>query len=102
MDYILTIDNVDEAADIMESIDCIDREGATYLTNGGEITVSLGNGLWEIKKSKNRLYYIYCNQNRVFMLHACYKQKGKAEKKDIDLGRKRMKEIQTREGKESK
>jgi phage-related protein len=36
------------------------------------------------------------------MLHACYKQKGKAEKNDIDLGKRRMKEIKTREGKKTK
>ena len=99
LDYILTIDDVDEVADIMETMECVDQEGAIYLINGGENTRLLGDGLWEIKKGKNRLYYIYCSQNRVYMLHACFKQKGKAETNDIDLGKKRMKEIQTNERK---
>jgi len=99
MEYILSIEKIDEVADIMETIERIDRKGAKYLTSGAEFTVPLGSGLWEIKKSKNRIYYIYCKQNRVFFLHACYKQKGKAEKKDIIIGKKRMKEIKEREEK---
>jgi len=81
----------------METIDTVDLVGASYLVSGGEDTRTLGNGLWEIKKSKHRLYYVYCIENRVFMLHACYKQKGKAEKKDIDIGKRRMKEILAQE-----
>ncbi len=96
-DYILEIDDIDEVADIMETIEQIDQKGAVYLINGGEITRSLGEGLWEIKKCKNRFYYIYCSCNRVYMLHACYKQKGRAEINDIDLGKKRMKEMQLKE-----
>jgi phage-related protein len=92
-EYILKIDNLDEVADIMETIETVDLVGASYLISGGEDTRSLGNGLWEIKKSKHRFYYVYCLGNRVYMLHACYKQKGKAEKSDIDTGKRRMKDI---------
>lgn len=97
MDYILKLDNVVDAHDILETLDRIDMEGASYLITGGETTRSLGDGLWEIKMSKHRLYYIYCCEKRVFILHACFKQKQKAESKDIEIGKKRMKEIMIRE-----
>jgi phage-related protein len=93
IDYILQIDDLQEAADIRETLANIDEEGARYLIDGGEITRSLGDGLWEIKKEKHRFYYVYCSGNIVYILHACYKQKQKAEKCDIELGRKRMIEI---------
>lgn len=96
MEYITQIDDIDEAAEIYETLDRIDREGACYLVHGNEKTRTLGDGLWEIKKSNNRIYYIYCSHNRVFMLHACRKQKNKAETNDIDIGKRRMKEIQAR------
>jgi phage-related protein len=92
-DYITSIDDIDETADIMETLDNIDEKGACYLLSGEEVTRSLGDGLFELKKSKHRMYYLYCNGNHVYMLHACYKQKNKAEKNDIEIGKKRMKEI---------
>ena len=97
MDYITSIDDIDETADIMETLDNIDEKGACYLISGEEVTRSLGDRLWELKKSKHRLYYLYCSGNRVYVLHACYKQKTKAEKTDIEIGMKRMKEIQKKE-----
>jgi len=54
----------------------------------------LSRGLWEIKKRKHRFYYVYCRENKVYMLHACFKQKGQAEDVDLNIGRKRQKEIE--------
>ncbi len=99
MVYITQIDDIDEAAEIYETLDRIDQEGACYLIHGNENTRPLGDGLWEIKKSNNRLYFIYCSRNRVFLLHACRKQKNKAETNDVELGKRRMKEIQANERK---
>lgn len=89
----MKIGNIDDAADIFVTLGNIDKFGSRYLTEGGEVTRSLGNGLWEIKKNKNRLYYCYNIGNKVYMLHACYKQKGKAEKNDLAIGIKRMREM---------
>lgn len=81
----------------METLDLIDKNGAKHLVYGGEVTRPLGDGLWEIKKGKHRIYYVYCIRNRVYVLHACFKQKQKAEEKDIRIGRARMREIQNLE-----
>ena len=35
--------------------------------------------------------YVIRDQDSVFFLHACKKQKGKAEQKDIELAKKRAK-----------
>jgi phage-related protein len=48
--------------------------------------------LWEIKFSKNRIMYIIVDSNNIHMLHACKKQKGKAELFDIDTAKQRAKE----------
>ena len=40
--------------------------------------------LWEIKFFDNRIMYIIFNKNTVHFLHACKKQKGKAEKFELD------------------
>jgi phage-related protein len=92
VEYIRSLDQIDEAADILVILDKIDELGAVYLVHE-ENTRCLGNGLWELKRYHHRFYYIYCLGNRVYILHACYKQKGKAEQKDIAVGMRRMKEI---------
>ena len=96
-DYIRNIDDLDESTELLEMIERVDSKGAKYLISAEERTRDLGDGLWEIKKSKHRLYYVYCSGNRVYMLHACYKQKDKAEKRDLEIGKKRMKEIKIQE-----
>ena len=40
--------------------------------------------LWKIKVSQNRIMYVIMDQNGVAFLHICKKQKGKAEKQDIE------------------
>jgi phage-related protein len=50
--------------------------------------------LWEIKfRRHNRLFYCIIDEGMASILHACKKQKGKAEKYEIDTAEKRMKEI---------
>jgi phage-related protein len=48
--------------------------------------------LWEIKFSANRIFYVIADANNVHFFHACKKQKGKAEKTDIDIAIRRAKE----------
>lgn len=100
LDYIKKqINDINEMSDILATLEDIDDKGAKYLRSGEENTRCLGEGLFELKMSKHRLYYIYCSGNRVYMLHACYKQKGKAGQKDLAIGKKRMKIIEERERK---
>ncbi len=59
---------------------------------GGLDTRQLQGKLWEIKFYDNRIMYVVFDQNTVYFLHACKKQKGKAEKFEIDKAIKRAKE----------
>ena len=47
-------------------------------------TRQLRGKLWEIKFSQTRLMYVIINKDGVAFLHICKKQKGKAEKQEID------------------
>ena len=47
--------------------------------------------LWKIKVSQNRIMYVIMDQNGVAFLHICKKQKGKAEKQDIEKALSRAK-----------
>lgn len=56
-------------------------------------TRQLKKKLWEIKFSKNRLMYILADENNLYILHACRKQKGKAEKFELNKAIKRANEL---------
>lgn len=62
---------------------------ALYILN----TRQLSGKLWEIKFSHNRIMYVIADENNIYFLHACKKQKGKAEKFELDKAIKRAKEI---------
>jgi phage-related protein len=57
-------------------------------------TRQLQGKLWEIKFSDNRIMYVLADQDTVYFLHACKKQKGKAEKFELDKAIKRAKEYE--------
>jgi len=48
--------------------------------------------LWEIKFFDNRIMYVIVDKENVHFLHACKKQKGRAEKFELDKAIKRAKE----------
>ena len=54
-------------------------------------TRQLRGKLYEIKISQTRIMYIIADRDSVFFLHICKKQKGKAEKQEIDKAMKRAK-----------
>jgi len=54
-------------------------------------TRQLRGKLWEIKASQSRVMYVIINEEGVAFLHICKKQKGKAEKKELDKAIKRAK-----------
>jgi len=56
-------------------------------------TRQLRGKLWEIKFSKNRIMYVVADKDNIHFLHACKKQKGKAEKHELDTAMQRAKEI---------
>lgn len=47
-------------------------------------TRQLRGKLWEIKISKTRVMYVIIDAQSVAFLHICKKQKGRAEKKEIE------------------
>lgn len=47
-------------------------------------TRQLRGKMWEIKVSQTRIMYVIIDAERVAFLHICKKQKGKAEKKEIE------------------
>lgn len=48
--------------------------------------------LWEIKFSHERIMYMIKDSDNVYFLHICRKQKGKAEKHEIETALKRARE----------
>jgi len=55
-------------------------------------TRQLHEKLWEIKFFDNRIMYVIVDKGNIHFLHACKKQKGKAEKFELDKAIKRAKE----------
>lgn len=56
-------------------------------------TRQLKKKLWKIKFSKNRLMYVLEDSENLYILHACRKQKGKAEQFELEKAIKRAKEL---------
>ena len=55
-------------------------------------TRQLRGKLWEIRFSQNRIMYIIADNDNINFLHACKKQKEKAERFDLEIAIKRAKE----------
>ena len=56
-------------------------------------TRQLKKKLWEIKFQSNRLMYVIADQDNLYILHACKKQKGKAEQFELSKAIDRAKEL---------
>jgi phage-related protein len=56
-------------------------------------TRQLRGELWEIKFSQNRIIYVIADKDSIYFLHACKKQKDKAEKFELETAIKRAKEM---------
>jgi len=79
-----------EQLEAFDFIIAIEKDGYSALKNIN--TRNLRGKLWEIKFSQNRIMYIVADADNIYFLHACKKQKGKAEKTDLDKAIKRAKE----------
>ena len=55
-------------------------------------TRQLVGKLWEIKFFNNRIMYVIFDKDTVHFLHACKKQKGRAEKFELNTAIRRAKE----------
>lgn len=62
-------------------------------------TRQLEKKLWEIKLSKNRFMYVVADEDNLYVVNACRKQKGKAEKFELEKARKRVRELEEKLGK---
>jgi len=54
-------------------------------------TRQLKGKLWEIKFSRNRIMYVVKDESQIYFLHACQKQKNKAEKFELKTAIRRAK-----------
>ena len=55
-------------------------------------TRQLKSKLWEIKFFSQRIMYVLYDKENIYFLHVCKKQKGKAEKFELDKAIKRAKD----------
>lgn len=56
-------------------------------------TRQLQRKLWEIKFADNRLMYVIADEDNMYIVHACRKQKGKAELFELRKAISRAKEV---------
>jgi len=88
------IDNLpkDESALAYAILDQLERYGFDALQYLD--TRQVRNKLWEIKfRRQNRIFYVTVEGKNVYLLHACKKQKERAETFEIETAEKRMKEV---------
>ncbi len=57
------------------------------------ISKSLGGGLFELRVKAYRLFFCFRPGNRILVLHGFIKKSQATPKRDLDLARKRMKEV---------
>ena len=55
------------------------------------VTRQLYKKLWEIKISQERVMYVIKDQESVYFLNICKKQKGKADKQELEKAKRRAK-----------
>lgn len=88
----------DELAEGLRIIKSLEKYGLDALR--AENTRQLKNKLWEIKFNyKDRMMYVVADKENLYIVHACKKQKGKAEKFELDKAIRRAKELGNELGK---
>lgn len=82
----------DERAEALTILGGLQRNGVAELQYLD--TRQLRKKLWEIKfYNHNRMMYVLADSDNIYLLHICKKQKGKAEKFELDKAIKRAKEL---------
>ncbi|MFR2529632.1 MAG: type II toxin-antitoxin system RelE/ParE family toxin [Clostridium paraputrificum] len=83
----------DEEAALNQVILGLNSEPETiFRTHSIKKFKGIGANVFEIKKNKLRICYMFKDGN-IVILHAFRKQKGKTEKKDLEIIRKRSKDF---------
>lgn len=81
-----------ESAEGYLILQLLEEQGIGFLQSLN--TRQLDGKLWEIKFYRhNRIMYVLLDQENIYLLHACKKQKDKAEKFELDKARKRASEL---------
>src|SRR3954469_21215729 len=60
---------------------------------GTTVTRHIDGKLWELKITRHRIFYVIIVGPVMVLLHAYKKQGQKAPSRELDVGRKRMKEV---------
>lgn len=90
-DYLDGLPNKESAEGYL-ILEKLEEKGTDFLHSIN--TRQLEGKLWEIKFYRhNRIMYVLVDQDNIYLLHACKKQKGKAEKFELDKARKRAAEL---------
>ena len=85
----LPIEEQGKAYDIIDMLESDGLKALEFLD-----TRQLSKKLWEIKFYRhNRFMYIVADKDNIYILHACKKQKGKAEKFELEKAIERAKEL---------
>lgn len=79
-----------EAAQVAAVVLAIESHG---IEAAGVVTRHIEGKLWEVKISAQRIFYVIVTGPEVVFLHAYRKQGQKAPKNEIDVAKKRMKEV---------
>jgi len=88
MDYITSLSRP-EIVDGLSVLECFENDNLDHLT----IKPWQGK-VWEVYFYKhNRIFYVAIDNQDIYLLHACRKQKNKTERKDSEIVIKRAKEL---------
>lgn len=83
---------VKEKAQGYETMEVLEKEGLSALE--GLNTRQLKSKLWEIKFNyKDRMMYVVSDEDNFYILHICKKQKGRAERFELNKAINRAKEL---------
>jgi phage-related protein len=89
LDYIKSLEQGDRAR-VARTIGLLKQLG---LEIGGPQARQLEGKLWELRPSPHRLIYFAHSGRRFVILHAFQKQTRKTPRRDIEVARRRMKEV---------
>ena len=90
IEYIKNLEK-SERSGLYDIIRRLKLEGMSFLKK--QDTRQLKGKLWEIKYKQNRMMYVLIEGDKIYVVHICKKQKQKAEKFEIELALRRLKEI---------
>ncbi len=91
IDYIENLP-IKEKAEGYYIIEQLEKEGSAALEYLD--TRQIRGKLWEIKFFRqNRIFYVLQDQDNIYLLHACKKQKDRAERHEVEKALARAKEI---------